>query len=245
MTVFSHVILLWIKGTMRELQNVQNISHKLHLAFCIACGFLVPRPRIKPEPLQWEQCLNHWTPREVLDLTRFYPTSEGRQNENHNHRKLIKLMTWTTALSNSMKLCCVGPPKMHGSWWRVLIKCGPLEKGIANHFSILALRTPWTVWKDQKIWHWNMNSLGLWKWKVKVYPTCHRKWDGWMASPTQWTWVWASSRSWWRAGNPGMLQSMGSQRVGHSWATELNWTAFLNNLLYRDAASISRKCLKI
>ena len=50
-----------------------------------------------------------------------------------------------------------------------------------------------------------------------------RQWDGWMASPSQWTWVWASSRSWWRTGKPGVLQSMGSQRVGHDWATELNW----------------------
>ena len=48
-----------------------------------------------------------------------------------------------------------------------------------------------------------------------------RGWDGWMASPTQWTWVWVSSVSWWWTGNPGMLQSMGSQRVGHNWATEL------------------------
>ena len=49
-----------------------------------------------------------------------------------------------------------------------------------------------------------------------------RGWDGWMASPTQWTWV--NSRSWWWTGKPAMLQSMGSQRVGHDWATELNWT---------------------
>ena len=46
---------------------------------------------------------------------------------------------------------------------------------------------------------------------------------GWMASPTWWTWVWASSGSWWWTGKPGMLQSMGSQRVGHNWTTELNW----------------------
>ena len=43
---------------------------------------------------------------------------------------------------------------------------------------------------------------------------------GWMASLTQWTWVWASSGRWWRTGKPGMLQSMGLQRVGHDWATE-------------------------
>ena len=47
-----------------------------------------------------------------------------------------------------------------------------------------------------------------------------RGWDGWMASPTQWTWVWVSSRSWWWIGRPGVLQSMGLQRVGHDWVTE-------------------------
>ena len=55
-----------------------------------------------------------------------------------------------------------------------------------------------------------------------------RGWDGWMASPTQWIWVWISSRSWWWTGKPGVLQSMGSQRVRHNWTrlssdwTELN-----------------------
>ena len=50
-----------------------------------------------------------------------------------------------------------------------------------------------------------------------------REWDGWMASLTWWTWVWASSGRWWWTEKPGILQSMGSQRVGHDWATELNW----------------------
>ena len=49
-----------------------------------------------------------------------------------------------------------------------------------------------------------------------------------MASPTWWTWVCVSSRSWWWTGKPGVLQSMGSQRVGHDWATELNWTENLD-----------------
>ena len=52
----------------------------------------------------------------------------------------------------------------------------------------------------------------------------NRGWDGWMASLTQWTWVWVDSRSWWWTGRSGVLQFMGSQRVGHDWATELNWT---------------------
>ena len=54
-----------------------------------------------------------------------------------------------------------------------------------------------------------------------------RGWGGWMASLTQWTWVWASSRSWWWTGRPGVLHSRGSQRVGHDWETELNWTEYL------------------
>ena len=47
--------------------------------------------------------------------------------------------------------------------------------------------------------------------------------DGWMVSPTPWTWVWVGSSSWWWTGKPGVLQSMGSQRVGHDWVIELNW----------------------
>ena len=47
--------------------------------------------------------------------------------------------------------------------------------------------------------------------------------DDWMVSLTQWTWVWVNSRSWWWIGRPGVLQSMGSQRVGHDWMTVLNW----------------------
>ena len=59
-----------------------------------------------------------------------------------------------------------------------------------------------------------------------------RGWDGWMASLTQWTWVWVNSGSWWWTGRPGMLQLMGSQRVEHDWATELkipyrDWTPCL------------------
>jgi len=82
-----------------------------------------------------------------------YPSPpEGRQTENHNHRKITNLITWTTALSNSMKLWAMPcrATKTDGSWWRVLTKWGQLENGMANHFSILALRTPWT--DVQKYW---------------------------------------------------------------------------------------------
>ena len=60
-----------------------------------------------------------------------------------------------------------------------------------------------------------------------------RGWDGWMASLTQQTWVWVDSRSWWWTGRPGVLQFMGSKRVGHDWVTELNWTEYCGLSLYR------------
>ena len=51
----------------------------------------------------------------------------------------------------------------------------------------------------------------------------NRGWDGWMASSTRWMWVWVNSGGWWWTGRPGVLWFMVSQRVGHDWATELNW----------------------
>ena len=65
--------------------------------------------------------------------------------------------------------------------------------------------------------------------------------DVWMASPTQWTWVWVNSGSWWWTGRPGVLRFMGSQRVGHDWATELNWTE-LNWTQGSNPCSLQGKC---
>ena len=61
-----------------------------------------------------------------------------------------------------------------------------------------------------------------WCWE-RVKAGGDRGWDGWMASPAQWTWVWVDSRSWWWTGRPGVLRFMGSKRVEHDWATGLNW----------------------
>ena len=75
----------------------------------------------------------------------------------------------------------------------------------------------WLIWKDPDAEKdWRQEEKGMIK-----------GWDGWMASPTQWTWVWVSSGSWWWTGRPGMLQSMGLQRVRPDWATELNWTELI------------------
>ena len=109
------------------------------------------------------------------------------------------------------------------------------------------LKVPWTArrsnqstlkkilnihWKD---WCWNSNTLATWCKELThcKRPWCwerwraggegdDRGWDGWMASLTRWPWVWASSGSWWWTGKPGVLQSMGSQRGGHDWASKLN-----------------------
>ena len=73
---------------------------------------------------------------------------------------------------------------------------------------------------------WRTDSLeNPWCWEILKAggEGDNREWDGWMASLNQWTWVWASSGSLWWIGKPGMLQSMGSQRVEHNWVTELNW----------------------
>ena len=112
------------------------------------------------------------------------------------------------------------------------------------------LRVPWTArrsnqsiqgrsvlivhWKDW-CWNWNSNTLVTWceelthlkrPWcweRLKAGGGDARGWDGWMASPTRWTWVWVNSGSWWWTGRPGMLWFMGLQRVRHDWVTELNW----------------------
>ena len=70
-------------------------------------------------------------------------------------------------------------------------------------------------------------ELTHWRWeRLKVEGEGEdRGWHGWMASPTQWTWVWVNSGSWWWTGRPDMLQSTGSKRVRHDWVTELNWNS--------------------
>ena len=72
----------------------------------------------------------------------------------------------------------------------------------------------WLIWKDPDAGQdWGQEEKGM-----------TEGWECWMASPTQWTWVWVDSTSWGWTGWPGVLRFMGSQRVGHDWATELNWT---------------------
>ena len=95
-------------------------------------------------------------------------------------------------------------------------------------------------WKDWG-WSWNSNILAsrckkLTHWKRPWYWERLKAggegddggWDGWVALPTRWTCVWASSESWWLTGKPGVLQSVGSQRIGHDWVTELSFFDWLS-----------------
>ena len=114
-------------------------------------------------------------------------------------------------------------PSHHGSSW--MLKC------YANQRSVLGVH-----WKDW-CWSWNSNSLATWCKELTHLkrPWCwerlraggegdDRGWDGWMASPTPWTWVWVNSGSWWWTGKPGVLWFMRAQRIEHDWVTELNRT---------------------
>jgi len=105
-------------------------------------------------------------------------------------------------------------------------------------------------WKDW-CWSWNSNTLATWCKELTYWkrPWCwerlkaggegdDRGWNGWMASPTQWTWVSVNSGSWQWTGRRGMLQSMGLQRVGHDWVTELNWVLSLKTYICMHAKSL-------
>ena len=131
------------------------------------------------------------------------------------------------------------------------------------------LRVPWTARRSNQsilkeispdyslegCWSWSSNTFTTWCEKLTHWkrPWCwerlkagregdDRGWNGLMTSPTsptQWTWVWVNCGGWWWTGRPGVLQSMGSQKVGHDWVTELNWTVILSleDLIYLYASN--------
>ena len=121
--------------------------------------------------------------------------------------------------------------------WRRLLRV-PWTARRSNQSILKEISPGWSPkgdqsWKDW-CWSWDSNTLATWceeltHWKR---PWCwergkaegegeDRGWDGWMASLTQWTWVWVDSGSWWWTGRPGVLWFMGLQRFGHDWVTEL------------------------
>ena len=127
------------------------------------------------------------------------PTSAGSWKKQESSRKTSTSALWTM-------------PKPLTMWttrnWKILE-----EMGIQDHLTCL-LRNLYagqeaTVRTGHGTTDWFQIGKGV----------LDRGWDGWVASPTQWIWIWVNSRSWWWTGRPGMLRSMGSQRVGHDWVT--------------------------
>ena len=117
-------------------------------------------------------------------------------------------------------------------WWRLLrILWTPgrsnwsILKEISPEYSLkgLILKLKFQYF-GHLMWRADSFEKTLMLGKIEGRRRGQQRWDGWMASPTQWTWVWVNSGSWWWVGKPGVLQSVGSQRVGHNWAIELNWT---------------------
>ena len=96
------------------------------------------------------------------------------------------------------------------------------------------IKTHWDIIDLKRLWCWEGLGAGR--------EGDDRGGDGWMASLTRWMWVWVNSGSWWWTGKPGVLRFMGSQRVRHNWATELNMTLFSKQST-RNPRSLFLPCL--
>ena len=106
-----------------------------------------------------------------------------------------------------------------------------ISPGCSLEGLMLKLKLQYLATSCEELTHWK--RLWCWEGSGAGGEGDDRGWDGWMASPTRWAWVWVNSGSWWWTGRPGVLRFMGSQWVGHDWVTELNWTeASIGSLLY-------------
>ena len=97
-----------------------------------------------------------------------------------------------------------------------------ISPGISLERMMLKLKLQYLATSCEVLTHWK--RLWCWEGLGAGGEGDDRGWDGWMASLTRWTWVGVNSGSWWWTGRPGVLRFMVSQRVGHDWVTELNWT---------------------
>ena len=174
----------------------------------------------------WKECYDQ--PRQHIKKQRHYFANKAPSSQSYGFYSSHVWM-WELDYKES------GAPKNWCFWTVMLEKTleSPLDcKEIqSKRKSVLNIH-----WKDW-CWSWNSNTLATWYeelthlkrpwWWERLRAGGEgddRGWDGSVASPTQWTWVWINSRNWWWTGKPGMLQFMGLQRVRHNWATELNWT---------------------
>ena len=109
-------------------------------------------------------------------------------------------------------------------WWRrqqCFCPLGIYSPGCSLE-GLMAKAETRILWPPHVLTHWK--RLWCWEGLGAGGEGDDRGWDGWMASLTRWMWVWVNPGSWWWTGRPGVLWFMGSQKVGHDWVTELNWT---------------------
>ena len=137
--------------------------------------------------------------------------------------RYLLLTQWVSQVAQMVK--CL--PALRETRVRSLAQENPLEKEMVTHSSTLATSC-------EELTHWKRPWCR--EWLKAEGEGDDRGWDGWMASPTRWMWVWVDSGCWWWTGRPGVLWFIGSQRVGHDWATELNsstlyWAPTLSHVL--------------
>ena len=125
----------------------------------------------------------------------YYPTDDGNLISGSSAFSKSSLNTWKVSIHILLKL-----------GWR-----------------ILTITLLWTIFWPPDEKNWLLGKDWCWERLKAGGEGDNRGQDGWITSPIQWTWVWASSRRWWRTEKPDVLQSMGLQRVRHDWTTE-NWT---------------------
>ena len=176
-----------------------------------------------------------------------------------NLDSIFKIRDITLSTKVCLVMAMVFPVVMYGceSWTVKKAKCRRIDAFEVWCWRRL-LRVPWTARRSNQsilneispscslegwCWSWKSNILATWcevlthlkrSWcweRLKAGGEGdNRGWDGWMASPTQWTWVWVNSGSWWWTGRPGMLQFTGSQTVGHDRAIELKLMCILSHV---------------
>ena len=181
-----------------------------------------------------EKTLTPWKesydePRQLIKKQKHYFANKGLSGQGYgvSSGHVVRVGWWRKLSAEKLMLlnCGVG----EDSWESLVLQGDPASPSWRR--SVLGVH-----WKDW-CWSWNSATLAtsceqLTHWKR---PWCceglgaggkgdDRGWDSWMASLTWWAWVWINSGSLWWTGRPGVLQFMVSQRVGHDWAIELNWT---------------------
>ena len=208
-------------------------------------GLLFPSPGESSQPRDWTQvsCIvgftiwatkeAHEQPRQHIRKQRHHFAHKGPSSQNYGFSP-SHIQRWESDHKEGWV------PKNWCFWTVVLEKTleSPLDSKI-KPVSPKGINPPPKKkktlnihWKDW-CWSWSSSPLATWSEETTHWkrPWCweglwagreggSKGWDGWMASLTQWTWVWASPERWWRTGKPDMPQSMVSQRVRHDWATK-------------------------